>query len=396
MNYDYDVVIIGAGIHGAGAAQAAAAAGYSALVIEQYATPAQGTSSKSSKLIHGGLRYLETAQLQLVYECLHERKNLLNNAPHLVKLLPFYIPIYKNTTRRPWKIFAGLSLYSLLSRKKFSRIPRNNWDQLDGLTTKNLDAVFSYFDAQTDDSKLTRAVLSSAQSLGADVSMDTTFESAQVFDNRIEIDFSKSNKKSKVTAHALINAAGPWVNNVLEKISPTPQKMAIKHVQGTHIVIPGKVKQPFYLEAPQDKRAVFVMPYGKNTSNQILIGTTENDYQGNPEKVKPLETEINYLLEIYNFYFNTNIKQIDIIKSFSGLRVLPAGTGSAFTKSRDTFIKTNNANNPRVISIYGGKLTSFRATSEKLIKQLKSILPKRQCIANTKALKLPLTDNFDI
>jgi len=386
MEYDYDVVVVGAGIHGAGAAQAAAAAGYSVLVLEQYDKPAQGTSSKSSKLIHGGLRYLETGELHLVYECLKERANLLCNAPHLVKLVPFHIPVYKETTRRPWKIMAGLSIYSLFSRKLFKRVPRAQWDQLDGITIKDLDAVFSYYDAQTDDARLTRSVLASAQALGADVQLGASLENVRLVDDGCELHFQRSSENEKVSARVVINAAGPWVNDVLERIETKPEPMSIELVQGTHIVVPGKVSHPYYLESPHDRRAVFVTPW----KNQILVGTTENDYQGDPAKVAPLDSEISYLLEIYNHYFERDLTQHDIINAFAGLRVLPGGSGDIFKKSRDTHFGKDRSSKPRVITIYGGKLTSYRATSEKLIKKLNKVLPNRKRVADTRRLALPI------
>ena len=264
MDYDVDVIVIGAGIHGAGAAQAAAAAGYSVLVLEQYDTPAQGTSSKSSKLIHGGLRYLETGEFHLVYECLKERANLLRNAPHLVKLVPFHIPVYKETTRRPWKIMLGLFIYSLFSRKLFKRVPRSQWNNLDGLKTEGLDAVFNYYDAQTDDARLTRSVLASAKALGAHVCLGSTLESASLVGNGCRVKFQQlepgSTGSNEASARILINAAGPWVNDVLERINTRPERMTIELVQGTHIVVPGDVSHPYYLESPRDRRAVFVTP----------------------------------------------------------------------------------------------------------------------------------------
>jgi len=388
VTFDYDVVVIGAGIHGAGAAQAAAAAGYSVLVLEQYDKPAQGTSSKSSKLIHGGLRYLETGEFHLVHECLTERANLLRNAPHLVKLVPFHIPVYKETTRRPWKIMAGLFIYSLFSFKRFKRIPRSQWNQLDGLTTKNLDAVFSYCDAQTDDAHLTRSVLASAQDLSAKIAMGAVLESVRLVEKGCEITYQDSAVSKEVSARVLINATGPWVNDVLECIDAKPEKMPIELVQGTHIIVPGEVSHPYYLESPSDRRAVFVTPWKGN----VLVGTTENDYQGNPAKVSPLNSEVVYLLEIYNHYFERDLKQVDIVGAFSGLRVLPGGTGDIFKKSRDTHFGKDRENNARVITIYGGKLTSYRATSAKLIKKLGTVLPKRKRVADTRRLALPTVD----
>ena len=276
MNHDYDVVVVGAGIHGAGAAQAAAAGGYSVLVLEQCKDPAQGTSGKSSKLIHGGLRYLETGQFHLVHECLRERANLLRNAPHLVRLVPFYIPVYRETTRRPWKIMTGLSVYSLFSRKPFRRVPRSQWGQLDGINTRHLDAVFSYYDAQTDDAQLTRSVLASAQALGAEVHTGAGFESSRLVGDGCEITYKMAAESKNVSARVLINTAGPWVNDVLQHIEPVPKMMDIALVQGAHIVVPGDVSNPFYLESPQDQRAVYVIPWkGDRKSTRLNSSHTD-------------------------------------------------------------------------------------------------------------------------
>lgn len=392
MDHDVDVIVIGAGIHGAGAAQAAAAAGYSVLVLEQYNAPAQGTSSKSSKLIHGGLRYLETGEFHLVHECLKERANLLRNAPHLVKLVPFHIPVYKETTRRPWKIMLGLTIYSLFSRKTFKRVPRRKWNDLDGLKTENLDAVFNYYDAQTDDARLTRSVLASAKALGAEVCLGSALESACLVADGCRVTLKQLDPDStgsrEVSARVLINAAGPWVNEVLELVDPQPEQMPIELVQGTHIVISGEVSHPYYLESPHDRRAVFVTPW----KNQVLVGTTENDYQGDPANVCPLDSEISYLLEIYNHYFKRDVTREDVINAFAGLRVLPGGSGDIFKKSRDTHFGEDRPDNPRVVTIYGGKLTSYRATSEKLIGKLSKVLPKRKRVADTRRLELPVVD----
>src|SRR6185436_2868679 len=178
---NYDLLIIGAGIHVVGVAQAAAAAGYSVLLLEKTALAA-GTSSRSSKLIHGGLRYLESGQLRLVRETLHERATLLRIAAELVRLVPFYIPIYRKTRRRPWEITIGLALYAALGgfspASRFTRLPRHDWPTLDGIDTHELECVFRYYDAQTDDAALTRAVMRSAQSLGAELQMPAEFVAA--------------------------------------------------------------------------------------------------------------------------------------------------------------------------------------------------------------------------
>ena len=392
MSEHYDVVVIGAGIHGAGVAQAVAAAGHTVLVLEQYENIAQGSSSRSSKLIHGGLRYLESGEFHLVKECLDERAILLRNAPHLVKLVPFHIPVYRETRRRPWIIMLGLGIYSLFSRKRFHRIPQRDWGRLDGLRSDHLDAVFSYYDAQTDDARLTRTVLASARALGADVVTEAEFMLARLNSGDVEVTYVKNCSTTTVAARVLVNAAGSWVNQVLQRVvEPSNRPLAthpIELVQGTHIVVPGELSHPYYLEAPQDGRAVFVVPWKHN----IMVGTTERHYDGDPAKVSPSATEIEYLLEIYNHYFNRALSRSAVLDVFAGLRVLPAGTGDASSKSRDTHLHEDRPGRPRVVSIYGGKLTSYRATAEKVLRRIRRVVPKTQPLADTRSLELPIVD----
>lgn len=382
----YDIIVIGAGIQGAAVAQAAAAAGYSVRVLEQYDRPAVGTSSRSSKLIHGGLRYLETGQFSLVRECLVERKLLIKNAPHLVTLKSFHIPVYKHTTRSQWIIMAGLILYSLFSFKGFRRIPKSEWHQLDGLRTDDLKAVFSYFDGQTNDAKLTQAVLLSAQSLGADIQYQAAFQSCAIEGDGCEVHYRQGEEEMSVKAKCMVNAAGPWVGQVAAKINLPPPQPEVDLVQGTHIEIPGKVeKGMYYLEAPQDQRAVFVMPW----EDHLLVGTTEKQYLGDPAKVKPLDAEKDYLLAVYNHYFERSIGRDDIINSFAGLRILPRSKSKAFSRPRDTVFICDDDNKPRVISLYGGKLTAHRATAQDVLKHLLPGLPAREAVADTRDLRLP-------
>jgi glycerol-3-phosphate dehydrogenase len=386
MSYDYDLLVIGAGIHGAAVAQAAAAAGYRTLVLEQFDQAASATSSKSSKLVHGGLRYLESGQISLVRECLLERRRLLKNAPHLVRLTPFHIPIYRDTQRRPWKIRLGLGLYTLLGGKAFKRLTKSEWCELDGLRTDSLNSVMRYYDGQTDDVRLTRAVLSSAQSLGAEVQFECTFERAACSQQQCSIFYREQGTGKEIRSRALVNASGPWVNSVLNRVEPAPDTLAIELVQGTHLVIPGNLQQGmYYLEAPQDQRAVFAMPWQGN----ILLGTTESLFSGDPSAVQPLEEEIRYLLAVYNHYFENTLDRSQVMAAFAGLRVLPKSEDTAFKRCRDTLLHIDEVNCPRVLSIYGGKLTSHRATAEQVIRRLKPLLPKRKKLADTRTLSLP-------
>jgi glycerol-3-phosphate dehydrogenase len=322
-----------------------------------------------------------------VKECLRERASLLQNAPHLVRLKPFYIPVYRATTRRPWKIFAGLVLYSLFSRREFHRVGKAHWPQLDGLVTDNLDAVFCYYDAQTDDARLTRAVIQSAQSLGVTVRYNTEAKSAGYNAEVVTLSCQSENDISQFTAHMVINATGPWVDQMHARLTQQPP-LAISLVQGAHIVLPGNVSHPYYLESPADRRAVFVLPW----KDRVMVGTTETPYSGDPAAVAATQAEIEYLLEIYNHHFNHHYTAADVIEAFAGLRVLPVGEGAAFSKSRDTVFVRDDEQHPRVVSVLGGKLTSYRATAEKLVHSLAPHLPQRTPVADTARLTLPLVD----
>ena len=386
----YDLVIVGAGIHGAGVAQAAAAAGHSVLILEKRG-PASGTSSRSSKLIHGGLRYLESGQFRLVRESLLERTLMLRNAPDLVRLVPFYIPVYRTTRRRPWALRIGLSLYAALGGfgpgTSFGSVPRTQWEQLDGLDTQDLDAVLVYHDGQTDDAALTRAVVRSAVQLGAEVAVPAEFIGAELEPEGGSITYAVNGQTRSCHARVLVNAGGPWANQVLERVSPKQQLAAVDLVQGTHIAIPGNTHQGvYYVEAPQDGRAVFVMPWHGHT----LVGTTETPFHGNPDDVRPLPEEVAYLMAIVRHYFPRyrSAAPLAILESMAGLRVLPAATGGAFGRSRETLLEVDRADKPRVLTIYGGKLTGWRAAAEQTLQRLGSALPAARMRADTRELRL--------
>jgi glycerol-3-phosphate dehydrogenase len=386
MANDYDVVVIGGGIHGTGVAQAAACHGYSVLLLEKTALAA-GTSSRSSKLIHGGLRYLEGLDFGLVHESLREREILLKIAPELVQLKPFHIPVYPETSRRPLLIRAGLTLYALLGgldrASRFGKLDRKQWSSLDGLDTSRLQAVFQYQDAQTNDADLTRAVMQSAIELGAELCCPSEFIAATIGQQGVDIVYRENDIEKSCSAATIVNAGGPWINEIANRISPRPAGVAVELVQGAHLVLEGSLSAGcYYMEAPQDQRAIFLLPWGQ----QSMLGTTEHIYTGDPASVSVLAEEEHYLLEVMARYFPDRPQQI--VARYAGLRVLPASGSSAFKASRETQLPTNDPHRPRAIAIFGGKLTGYRATAEKVINTLRGNLPERKHRAATNELPL--------
>lgn len=383
-----DIVVIGAGIHGAGIAQAAAAAGYSVRLLEQAPAPAQGTSSRSSKLIHGGLRYLEGLQLGLVHECLRERRRLLRLAPGLVRLRPFHIPVYRDTRRRPGRIALGLGLYALLAglgpEARYARLPPERWAGLDGLRTDGLQAVFRYLDGQTDDAALTRAVLASARALGARADFGVEVTALELEPAGVRVQARGAGGELALRARCVVNATGPWLTRLLQRVTPRQRAPELELVAGSHVLLPGRLEQGmYYVEAPRDGRAVFVMP----REDGVLVGTTERPYAGDPAEVDPTPGEIEYLLETYAHYFPA--ADTALRGAYAGLRVLPGGRGRAFHRPRDTRLITDREPRPRLLSIAGGKLTAYRATAERVMARLRPSLPPRAERADTRTLPLP-------
>jgi len=390
QHFDVDVVVVGAGIHGAGMAQAVAAAGHSVWLLERTAI-AIGSSSRSSKLIHGGLRYLETGQFHLVRESLQERATLLRIAPELVQLQRFYVPIYRSTRRRPWQLRLGLSLYALLAgfthAAHFGTVPRRQWQTLDGLDMRGLQTVFCYHDAQTDDQALTAAVVRSAQDLSARLLCPAQLLHAALADDGVDVIYRHEQREHACRARVLINAAGPWADKLAAAITPAILVPPLECVQGAHIVLPGTLERGiYYLESPRDGRALFVMPW----RGQLMVGTTETRFHGDPADVAPSHAEIHYLLGVLRHYFPRYgaVTPGDIASSFAGLRVLPGGAGHAFHRPRETMLVPDRAQRPRVLSIYGGKLTTYRAVAHRALQQIAPSLPVRTALARTDQLPL--------
>lgn len=385
MKETYDIAIIGGGIHGVGVAQAAAASGLTVCVLEKSDGLAHGTSSRSSKLIHGGLRYLETGQLTLVYECLRERRYLIKNAPTLVKLQPFFIPIYNDSSRSPLMIRLGLTLYALLGKltadTHFRKLNKNEWDILPGLKHEGLRAIFQFYDGQTDDAALTRVVMQSAKDLGAKLHLKAEVQNIEIDSNGCSMEYLKKGEKYRCRARVIVNAAGPWAHKVAACITPQQPIPEIELVAGTHIVLP-KLPIPgmIYAESPVDNRPIFIMPWKEHT----LVGTTECRYHGNPDDIKPSPEEIDYLLKSVAHYFPAQTQLREQLKaSFAGCRVLPASEGNANRKPRETLLIMDAPKRPRVLSIYGGKLTAYRATAERVMEKLSPVFGKPFRVQNT-------------
>jgi glycerol-3-phosphate dehydrogenase len=394
MRADYEVAVVGGGILGVGAAQACAAAGYRCVVIEQSGWAA-GTSSRSSKLIHGGLRYLESRQFSLVRESLQERAILLRIAPTLVKPLAFRIPVYRTTRRRPWELTAGLGLYAVLAGwttlARFSacapgRMPASLRNS--GLKAEGLQTVFRYWDAQTDDARLTRAVLASAQALGvealcpAHVVAATRREESDGY--RLTID--EGGSRRDVRCDYLVNAGGPWINDVLARVVPEATHRPIDRVQGSHLVLePAIHADAFYLESPVDQRAVFVLPWKGKT----LLGTTERPFDGDPREAAVSDAERDYLLATLRHYFPAITPKV--VGEFAGVRVLPHGDGRAFQRPRDCVFHLD-PRHPNLISLYGGKLTGYRHTGQDVVAKVLQSLGPRTAKADTATLRLPVVD----
>ena len=396
----FGVIVIGAGINGAGIARDAAMRGLKVLLIEKGNVGA-GTTSASTRLIHGGLRYLEHYEFGLVRESLREREILLRIAPHLVKPLPIAIPIYKQSKRGRLTIHAGMILYDLLSWGKSLPSHRmlsrtQTLERWPGLNPEALVGSALYYDAQVEfPERLVAANVVSAREFGAEVLTHTRVTSFAVENGKvIGIEFiSEDAQKQFAEATVIVNATGPWIDLVLEQAHVASPKL-IGGTKGSHLIVPPFPTAPsnaIYLEARTDGRPIFIIPW----TQLYLIGTTDVRFEGNPDEVRCELWEIDYLLGETNFAFpNAGLTRDTIRETYSGVRPLPVTDDKAEESiTRRHFIR-EHPRLPNLLSIVGGKLTTYRSLSEECVDLIFRKLGKDTppCRTATEVLATDLTD----
>ncbi len=370
QNIKYDIFIIGGGINGAGIARDASGRGLKVYLAEK-GKVGSATSSWSSKLIHGGLRYLENYEFKLVAESLREREVITKIAPSITKPLPFVIPHTKKL-RSKFLIRLGLFLYDNLGGK--SKIPKSSKINFNKKYQNILQSKFSdgfqYYDVQVDDKKLVEMNIDDAKKMGAIIAEDTKVINANRIDNYWEITL---NNKNKIKSKILINAAGPWINETVNNVLKINAKKSIRLVRGSHIITKKLYEEEvaFTLQN-DDNRIVFVIPYKDEYS---LIGTTEVDVNS-PNNPSISDEEKIYLINTINKHFIRQISQEDIVDTYSGIRPLIEDFKEASKVTRDYVFDLNcENNNLPLLNIYGGKLTTYRKLSEKVMEELSPYLP---------------------
>jgi glycerol-3-phosphate dehydrogenase len=373
-----DVAIVGGGINGSGVARDAAGRGLSVFLCEQEDL-AHGTSSASTKLIHGGLRYLEYYEFRLVREALREREVLLNAAPHIIWPLRFILPHHKGL-RPAWLIRLGLFLYDHIGGRKI--LPGTTsvdlLNDVAGLALKkNYSKGFEYSDCWVMDSRLVVLNAMDAAAKGAEIKTRTPLLSATRSDKTWQLKLldKSSNKEFQIEAKVLVNASGPWLDQLLNHISHSETKEHIRMVKGSHIIV-NKLfdHERAYIFQNADDRIIFAIPY---ETKFTLIGTTDGDFHGNPDKVCISPEETDYLCKAASEYFLREITKEDVVSSFSGIRPLfDDGKSEAKAATRDYVLKLDTGKNEApLLSIYGGKITTYRKLAESVLAKLSPFLP---------------------
>ena len=370
-----DLLVVGGGINGAGIARDAAGRGLSVTLVEAEDL-AQHTSSASTKLIHGGLRYLEYGEVRLVREALIERERLWGMAPHIIWPLRFVLP-QTQSPRPAWMVRAGLFLYDHLGGRE--KLPATQTIALDrsamgaGLADRRGKA-FVYSDCWVEDSRLVVLNAIDAAERGARIRTRTRLVSARRDGAVWEATIADAGGERVVRARALVNAAGPWVADVIGRAAGVSAERGVRLIKGSHVVVPRlyEGEHAFMLQNP-DRRIVFAIPYeGRFT----LLGTTDEAWQGAPGAATIDDAETDYILDTANRYFARRLGRDDVTWSYAGIRPLyDDHKGNASAVTRD-YVLDLEADGPPMLSVFGGKITTYRKLAEAAMKQLARTFPQ--------------------
>ncbi|WP_236204636.1 glycerol-3-phosphate dehydrogenase [Pseudomonas tohonis] len=370
----YDLAVVGGGINGVGIAADAAGRGLSVFLCEKDDL-AQHTSSASSKLIHGGLRYLEHYEFRLVREALAEREVLLAKAPHIVRPMRFVLP-HRPHLRPAWMIRAGLFLYDHLGKRE--KLPGSRGLKFGAGSPLKADIArgFEYSDCWVDDARLVVLNAMAARERGAHVHTRTRCVSARRSKGLWHIHLERADGTLlSIRARALVNAAGPWVAKFIKDDLKQKSPYGIRLIQGSHIVVPRLYEgEHAYILQNEDRRIVFAIPYLERFT---LIGTTDREYQGDPAKVAISAEETAYLLDVVNRHFKQQIGEKDILRTYSGVRPLcddESDDPSAVTRDYTLSLEAHPGEAP-LLSVFGGKLTTYRKLAESALAQLAPFFP---------------------
>lgn len=376
----YDLFVIGGGINGCGIARDAAGRGFSVFLAEKNDL-ASGTSSNSTKLIHGGLRYLEHYEFRLVREALMERETLWKQAPHIIWPMRFVLPHHKSM-RPAWLLRLGLFLYDHLGGRKLlpkTRVLDMRTDPAAKPLKPLFQKAFEYSDCWVNDARLVVLNARDAADRGAVIRTRTEVtEARRDGDNwKVTITDRTTGDRSTVSARLLVNAAGPWVDEVLMDVTRTSNAHNVRLVQGSHIVVASKFSDPraFFFQN-EDGRIFFAIPYEEGFT---LIGTTDRDYSGDPSEVEITGEEIDYLCSAASEYFEKPVEASDVVWSYSGVRPLyDDGATAAQEATRDyVLVLEGGAEEAPLINIFGGKITTYRRLSEAAMEKIESCLGRK-------------------
>ncbi|WP_208431671.1 glycerol-3-phosphate dehydrogenase [Bartonella schoenbuchensis] len=373
----YDLFIIGGGINGCGVARDAVGRGFSVGLAEMNDL-ASGTSSASTKLIHGGLRYLEHYEFGLVREALKEREIIWCMAPHIVRPLRFILP-YHQKMRPAWMLRFGFFLYDYLGgwNQKLWRSKKVDFSkEFSTPLQKIYNKGFEYSDATVDDARLVIANARDAKKRGADIKVRTEVLSLKIEEQKwlITLHDKLNNQEYCVSASYVANMAGPWVNHILSNVLNYKKHSPVRLVKGSHIVVPSLYTHDrAYIFQNNDGRIIFAIPYQEEFT---LIGTTDCDYQGDLTDIRISNAEINYICAAANEYFAQPILRENIIWSYSGVRPLyDNGATKAQETTRNYVLKEVGVGSaPRILNLYGGKITTYRKLAEDVMKFVEKAL----------------------